>query len=141
MAVKLVIDHVRGARRGQRQIVEDLERVSFGRHPNNVVTFDATTDIDASSQHAELVSEAVAESVARGQELADLGLRYVLRDIGSSNGTWIGGQRVEKQVLILEEAIEVEFGSGGPIVRLWLGTQSPPAAFPTRRGWRKRLPW
>lgn len=137
MAVKLVIDHVRGARRGQRQIIEDLGRVTFGRHPNSVVAFDATTDIDASSQHAELVREDLETDTANVNET----WRYLLRDVGSSNGTWIDGQSVETRVLGTEAAIEVEFGSGGPIVRLWLGASSPPAPLATRRGWRKLLPW
>ena len=61
--------------------------------------------------------------------------------VGLATAWQLTRQYPEKRVLILEEAIEVEFGSGGPVVRLWLGTQSPPAAFPTRRGWRKLLPW
>lgn len=137
MAVKLVIDHVRGARRGQRQIIEDLGRVTFGRHPSSVVAFDATTDIDASSQHAELVSEFFESARANADETC----RYLLRDVGSSNGTWIDGQSVETRVLGTEAAVEVEFGNGGPIVRLWLGASSPPAPISMRRRWRKLLPW
>ncbi len=137
MAVKLVIDHVRGARRGQRQILEDLQRVSFGRHPKSTVAFDAQSDIDSSSQHAELIQEPSEASEGDAAEP----VRYVLRDIGSSNGTWIDGEKVESKVLGLDESVEVEFGTGGPVVRLWLGTESPPPAFAIRRGWRKFLPW
>jgi pSer/pThr/pTyr-binding forkhead associated (FHA) protein len=87
--MNLVIDYLTGARRGERQTLVVGERVSFGRHPDNMVAFDAQVDIDASSRHAEIVQE---------------GDTYLLRDIGSSNGTWIGGEKVEERSLLPEVA-------------------------------------
>ena len=128
LALTLVIDYLRGARRGQRQVVEMQDRVSFGRHPDNQVIFDAEGDIDASSRHAELVSE---------------GDTYLLRDVGSSNGTWLGEEKIQEVEVSPEQAIEVEFGKGGPLLRLWLGEDETkaPAIVPRRRGLRRFLPW
>ena len=128
MQLILVIDYVRGARCGQRQIIDPLERVSFGRHPDNLVVFDAQADIDSSSRHAELVKE-------EGE--------FILRDIGSSNGTWVAGKRFHQRTLEEGEALEVEFGKGGPVLRLWLGADATHAPSPVlaRRGLRRFLPW
>ena len=127
VALTLVIDYLSGARLGQRQIVEVDGSVTFGRHPDNMVVFDATADIDASSRHAEIVHEDNT---------------YLLRDVGSSNGTWLEGEKVEQRALAPEEAVEVEFGKGGPRVRLWLGSDESNAPPPIRRRWLRRLlPW
>jgi len=44
--VRVVIDHLAGTRRGQRQEFPAQERVRFGRHPECEVSFDAHRDID-----------------------------------------------------------------------------------------------
>ncbi len=128
VAITLVIDYLSGARRGQRQVIEVDERVTFGRHPDNAVIFDAKGDIDASSRHAELVSE---------------GETYLLRDVGSSNGTWVGQGKIQEVEIKPEQGVEVEFGKGGPLLRLWLGFDESraPAFVPRSRGWRRFLPW
>lgn len=104
--MKIVIDHVRGSRRGQRQEFVGADRVVIGRHPKSDVTFDAHRDLDASSRHAELRLD---------------GERYVLHDVGSSNGTFVGGQRIGELEVGGEQAVEVEFGAGGPVLRIWVG--------------------
>ena len=106
--MKIVIDHVRGSRRGQRQEFAGGSRVSIGRHPKNDVSFDAHRDLDASSRHAEL----------RQQDD-----RYVLTDVGSSNGTFVGGNRVSEVTLEAEQPVVVEFGAGGPELRIWVGPE------------------
>lgn len=106
--MKIVIDHVRGSRRGQRQEFAGGSRVSIGRHPKNDVSFDAHRDLDASSRHAELRQK---------------GGRYVLTDVGSSNGTFVGGNRVSEVTLEDEQAVVVEFGAGGPELRIWVGPE------------------
>ena len=77
--MRVVIDHVAGSRRGQRQEFSAGSRVRFGRHPECEVSFDAHRDIDASSRHAELKS---------------VGPGWLLVDLGSSNGTYVEGQRI-----------------------------------------------
>ena len=113
--VKIVVDHIAGSRRGQRQELDAAERVRFGRHPDNEVSFDAHRDLDASSRHAELRRE-------------DDG--FVLVDVGSSNGLLVDGERISECEVPLGEQLEVEFGSGGPRIRLFIGDEipAPPSA-------------
>lgn len=124
--MRVVVDHVAGSRRGQRQEFPATERVRFGRHPDCEVAFDAHRDIDASSRHAEL--RAVDE-------------RWVLVDLGSSNGTYAEGHRITEAPVTRGQALHIEFGSGGPRVRLFVGSDSeiaalPPAAVEPRPAWR-----
>jgi pSer/pThr/pTyr-binding forkhead associated (FHA) protein len=127
--VKLVVDHIRGTRRGQREVIEEVERVTFGRHPNNDVVFDAQGDIEASSRHAEIRRD---------------GKDFVFLDVGSSNGSWVDAERVESCSLRPEHAVVVEFGRGGPTLSLWLGEQlstAPAPQPPPRRSlWRRLWP-
>ncbi len=109
----VVVDHLRGTRRGQRQELELDERLAIGRHPDCEVSFDTRRDLEASTRHAEIRS--------RESEV-------VLVDIGSSNGTHIEGQRVSERILPAGESVEVEFGEGGPRLRIWWDPELPPSA-------------
>jgi len=119
--VKVVIDHVSGSRRGQRQELVGLDTVSFGLHPGCTESFDAHRDLDASSRHAEL---AVSEDGGR------------LVDVGSSNGTYVGGERLVEIAVAPRNRVVVEFGEGGPQVAIWVGLEDeagpPPLATPRR---------
>jgi len=110
-----VVDHLAGSRRGQRQEFALSERLCFGRHPDNDVSFDAHRDLDASSRHA---------------ELRPAGDGWVLRDIGSSNGTWVGDARVTELRIEVGVPVVVEFGAGGPRARIFVGDQAGIAALP-----------
>jgi hypothetical protein len=112
---RIVLDHLTGSRRGQRQELSADQRVRFGRHPDNEVSFDAHRDLDASSRHAELRREDG---------------RYVLRDIGSSNGLWVRGARLTEFEVPTGEPVEVEFGSGGPKLRVYIGDPAHAPAQP-----------
>jgi pSer/pThr/pTyr-binding forkhead associated (FHA) protein len=122
----VVIDHVAGSRRGQRQELPAEGRVRFGRHPDCEVSFDPHRDIDASSRHA---------------ELRRLESGWVLVDLGSSNGTYVEGHRVTETPIAQAVAVAVEFGPGGPRVRLFLGDDAairalpPPAIEKAQRRW------
>jgi pSer/pThr/pTyr-binding forkhead associated (FHA) protein len=124
--VKIVIDHVSGSRRGQRQELPATGKVRFGRHPDCEVSFDAHRDIDASSRHAEL------RRVADG---------WVLVDVGSSNGTFVDGRRATEAAIDIGAPVMVEFGAGGPRLRLFLGEEAQVAGLeapplePVRRSW------
>ena len=113
--MRVVIDHVAGSRRGQRQELAANGRIRFGRHPDCEVSFDPHKDIDASSRHAEL------RSVDSG---------WVLVDLGSSNGTYVEGHRVTETPINPAVPIAVEFGPGGPRIRLFLGEDDAIAALP-----------
>ena len=104
--MRVVIDHVAGSRRGQRQELPSTTRVRFGRHPDCEVSFDPNRDIDASSRHA---------------ELRPLEQGWVLVDLGSSNGTYVEGRRVTEAPIAQGAAVMVDFGPGGPRVRLFVG--------------------
>lgn len=85
-----------GARAGASERFEKSV-VSIGRHPMNDLRFDANKDIDVSGRHAELRS---------------VGGRHVLHDIGSTNGTFVNGQRITEHELA--EGDVIMFGAGGP---------------------------
>jgi pSer/pThr/pTyr-binding forkhead associated (FHA) protein len=124
--VRVVIDHLAGSRRGQRQEFAADTRVRFGRHPECEVSFDPHRDIDASSRHAEL------RSVESG---------WVLVDLGSSNGTYAEGHRITEAPVARNAPVAIEFGPGGPRVRLFVGNDDeieslPPAPVEaTKPGW------
>lgn len=113
--MRVVVDHVAGSRRGQRQEFAAGSRVRFGRHPECEVSFDPQRDIDASSRHAEL-------------RRVDAG--WVLSDLGSSNGTYVDGHRVTETPIVRNIPVVVEFGSGGPRIRLFVGDDKAIEALP-----------
>ena len=77
MRVELRI--TRGSRAGQRELF-DKSVISIGRHPLNDLRFDLERDADASSRHA---------------EIRVLGDKATMRDLQSTNGTFVNGQRVD----------------------------------------------
>ncbi len=79
----------------------DKEKISFGRMPDCDVAFDPQADLDASGRHAEVVKQ---------------GGDWHVIDAGSRNGTWLNGQKVQRAVL--SSGDEIEFGMGGPRVRV-----------------------
>ena len=101
-----MVQRLSGPRRGQRVEFSAGVIIRFGRHPASDIAFDAQRDLDASSHHAEL----------RWQND-----RAHLCDVGSSNGTFITGQRVTERQVEPGEPLDIEFGRGGPRVRLLFG--------------------
>ena len=129
MSVRVIVDHVAGSRRGQRQEFPAGERVRFGRHPDCEVSFDPHRDIDASSRHAEL-----------RPRLVD-GAGWVLVDVGSSNGTYIDGHRVTEASITQNLPVSVQFGPGGPRIRLFVGDDAAIGALPPLPIERARPRW
>ncbi len=86
-----------GARAGE---VEAFGKayIGVGRHPLSDVRFDAERDLDVSSRHA---------SITRGAG------GFVLKDLGSKNGTFVNGKRVAADVLLRDGDI-IAFGDKGP---------------------------
>lgn len=113
--MRVVIDHVAGTRRGQRQELPAGARIRFGRHPECEVSFDPQRDIDASSRHAEL-------------RTVDAG--WVLVDLGSSNGTYVEGRRITETPVARNTPLSIDFGPGGPRVRLFIGDDGEIEALP-----------
>jgi S1-C subfamily serine protease len=80
--------------------VLDKPYIGLGRHPMSDVRFDAEQDIDASTRHAAILQD---------------GGGYILRDLGSTNGTFVGGQRVTADVA-LKDGDVIKCGVHGPEV-------------------------
>jgi len=121
-----VIDHLAGSRRGQRQEFASSSRIRFGRHPECEVSFDPYRDIDASSRHAEL-------------RVVEAG--WVLVDLGSTNGTYAEGHRITEAAVVRAAPISIEFGSGGPRIRLFVGNDDEIEALPPATLEAKQRPW
>src|ERR1043165_1899179 len=124
--MRVVIDHIAGSRAGQRQEFPAGDRVRVGRHPGCEVSFDPHRDIDASSRHAEL-------------RQVDAG--WVLVDLGSSNGTYVDGHRVTETPIVRNLPVAVEFGPGGPRIRLFIGDDKAIEALPPPPLEAARPPW
>ncbi|MGE5744127.1 MAG: trypsin-like peptidase domain-containing protein, partial [Gemmatimonadota bacterium] len=86
-----------GARAGQ---VETFQKayLGLGRHPLSDVRFDAERDLDVSSRHAAIITRADG---------------FVLQDLGSKNGTYVNGQRIEGD-RVLRDGDVIGFGAKGP---------------------------
>ena len=97
MSVELRI--VSGARAGRRERF-DKSVVSIGRHPLSDLRFDASEDLDVSARHAELRVR---------------GGRMLIRDLGSTNGTFVNGVRAEGEWEV-RDGDEITFGAVGPRV-------------------------
>jgi S1-C subfamily serine protease len=86
-----------GARAGQ---VETFQKayLGLGRHPLSDVRFDAERDLDVSSRHAAIITRSDG---------------FVLQDLGSKNGTYVNGQRLEGE-RVLRDGDVIGFGAKGP---------------------------
>src|SRR5262249_5101550 len=116
--MRAVFTHLVGLHKDKRESF-DADRITIGRSPDNQLTFgDAQRRV--SSHHAELV---------RCDD------QYVLRDLGSTNGTMINGRRVVVSELNQDDMIE--FGAGGPLLRFAVETDGT-AAFETTSPDRSR---
>ena len=96
--MRATFTHLIGPQKGTR-VNFDSDRISVGRaHDNKLCLGDDARRV--SSHHAEVVRS---------------GDQYLLRDLGSTNGTMINGRRV--MVSELEPDDLIEFGAGGPLLR------------------------
>ncbi len=107
---------VRGARSGSQERFEKSV-VSIGRHPMNDLRFDANKDADASSRHAEV------RSVAG---------RHVIHDLGSTNGTYVNGERINAEQELADGDL-ISFGVDGPQVSFHVLTAAEAAVAPATR--------
>ena len=99
-----------------RELEFDQDLIRIGRMPDSDVNFDPEVDLDASGRHAEIRNEDG---------------RHLLIDTGSRNGTWLNGQRIKHAAL--HRGDEIEFGRGGPKLRVELVQNSLSSREPTRR--------
>jgi hypothetical protein len=93
-------------------VFSDRDSIRIGRNPDLDVTFDPYQERLVSSTHAEIIND---------------GGTWLLRDKSSTNGTFVGGERISERVLRTNDIIEV--GKGGPRLRVeFSGAESE--AFP-----------
>lgn len=89
-----------GARAGD-VILLPCDFVTVGRHPSSHIAFDPTRDLDVSVRHAALF---------RQDET------WCVRDLGSTNGTWVNGERVRGDRPLAPGDL-IRFGPLGPEAR------------------------
>jgi hypothetical protein len=106
------IRHLSGSKAGQEQIVEG-NAIRIGRDPSCHVIFDPHQDDRVSANHAQVL-------------VLDNG-QVQLSDLGSSNGTYVGEQKISAPVPIHSGAL-VTFGDGGPQVSVIF--EAPTAELP-----------
>jgi len=106
--VDIHIQHISGSKAGLEQTFSAAGPIRLGREQSNDVVFDPHRDILVSGRHAEITFD---------------GRQWVLRDLGSSNGTYVGAERITVRPLASGETIQ--FGRGGPQLRLRFQSDIP----------------
>ena len=89
-----------GAGAGEVRIVRK-DFATIGRHPDADLPFDSTRDLDVSVRHA---------AVFRA------GGGWVVRDLGSTNGTWVNGEKLKGDRALLPGDV-IRLGREGPRLR------------------------
>jgi S1-C subfamily serine protease len=86
-----------GARAGQ---IETFRKayLGLGRHPLSDVRFDAERDLDVSSRHAAIMRKPEG---------------FILQDLGSKNGTYVNGARIDGDRMLADGDV-IGFGAKGP---------------------------
>lgn len=102
-----------GARAGVEAVYAP-PRVAVGRHPASDLQLDPDHDLDVSGRHAELV-------YADGH--------WVLRDLGSSNGTLVNGHRLTADTR-LDDTDQIQLGEHGPKLEVRLVADATPDRAP-----------
>ncbi len=103
--MKLTARHLTGSRAGEEQIFDSNE-VTIGRNPSNAIMFDPEKDLVVSGKHALLAFD---------QD------RWMVRDLGSSNGTFVDGNKITERTLHPGQI--VQFGKNGPKVQFFFEAQ------------------
>jgi S1-C subfamily serine protease len=97
-----------GARLGQ---VETFHKayIAVGRHPLSDLRFDVERDLEVASRHAAIVRQ---------------GPVFVLRDLGSANGTFVNGHRLSGDVTLADGDV-IGFGPTGPTIEFHVTAAAP----------------
>ncbi len=104
-----------GSRAGQIDVLSQ-PFILVGRHPQCELHFDADQDLDVSARHASITLT---------------GKLYVLRDLGSTNGTMVNGKRLTGDHVLAYGDV-VQFGAAGPRVEFASIPDPPPSVLPER---------
>ncbi|MBI2403835.1 MAG: trypsin-like peptidase domain-containing protein [Gemmatimonadetes bacterium] len=84
--------------------------IAIGRHPASDLRFDADKELDVSARHAAILRQ---------------GGRWVLRDLGSRNGTLVNGHQITADTK-LDDTDQIRLGTGGPTFEFRLVPDSTP---------------
>jgi S1-C subfamily serine protease len=102
---------ISGSRAGQIDVFGQPQ-ISIGRHPQCELKFDADLELEVSSRHATVTLQ---DGV------------YVLRDLDSTNGTFVNGNRIQQDHLLANQDV-VQFGANGPKVQFTMLRDTPAQA-------------
>lgn len=94
------------------------ELSTLGRHPSADLSFDEPPSAGLSARHAALIQTPAG---------------WILRDLDSTNGTWLNGDRLERDQL-LAAGDEIRLGPLGPLLRVELTVEGAPLPNPHRVG-------
>lgn len=100
--MKLTVVHLEGSKQGLTESLSG-QVITVGRDPSNSLSFDPFKDLDVSTRHATLTQQ---------------GTQVLLQDLGSTNGTYLNGQKLSAAVAIPEGGCMVKFGENGPKCQL-----------------------
>jgi serine protease Do len=103
MATNIVIQHLSGSKVHERERfpLDGVTELTIGRDPAMAITFDAMRDDTVSRRHAVIKLESTDP------------LSFTVNDLGSSNGTFVNGRRIDAPSELLPEDT-IELGAGGP---------------------------
>jgi len=101
--MRIEFEFLSGARAG-RKVAFEKSFIALGRDPLAEVRFDAEADLDASTKHAAVVLG---------------GDGYAVRDLGSRNGTFVNGHRIDGNRALADGDV-IRCGGHGPEVRVRL---------------------
>jgi S1-C subfamily serine protease len=102
-----------GGRAGRRAAFEK-SFIALGRDPQSDLRFDAERDLDVSSKHAVVMHSGDA---------------FLVRDLGSRNGTFVNGRRVETDTPLADGDV-VRCGAHGPEARVRLVSEGGEVVMP-----------
>ena len=106
---------VRGGLSGLTRSYESSS-VSVGRHPDNDLCLDPRADLHASANHAVLLR---------------VGDNWMVRDLGSSNGTYVNSVEVAGDTTVTS-GDRVRFGADGPEIIVTFATEAEDLHHPSR---------
>jgi S1-C subfamily serine protease len=104
-----------GARAGVTGVFS-ADEVTLGRHPECAFVFDTEGDLAVSARHAVVARQ---------------GAHWVVRDLGSRNGTLVNGHTIRGDTR-LDDTDQVRLGADGPAVEVRLVPDATPDQAPAR---------
>lgn len=105
MTTRIEIRHVSGSKANQIEQfqLDNLSELTIGRDLRSTIAFDPTRDDRVSRNHAVI-------RIIKGDQLA-----FRITDLGSSNGTRVNGNRIDRETDLLPDD-RIELGAGGPVI-------------------------